>query len=352
MSHIAPQPLRSAAPLKCVVWDLDDTLWDGILAEDARVSLRDEAADTIRALDACGVLNSIASRNSAEDALRQLRAFELDAYFLAPQINWGSKVVSIQKIAETLSIRLDALAFVDDDPVERAEVGSVLPEVRTVAAGEEHKLLAGDLGPVGTVTEESRSRRQMYVADAQRKADEAIFAGSREAFLAELDLRFNIAPAEHGDLPRAAELTLRTNQLNATGRAYSIDELDWVRRSPDHDLLIAGLSDRYGSYGKIGLALVERTPSVWTIKMLLVSCRAISKGVGPILLAHVIGSARRARVRLRAEFIDSGRNRGLYILYRFAGFHEVWREGSMAVLEANPSVQLAVPDYVALEVLG
>jgi len=338
--------------VKCVVWDLDNTLWHGILLEDAQVTLRQDAAHAIRALDERGILHSIASRNDRETALAKLRELGLAEYFLYPEINWDSKSSSIQAIAKAFNFGIDTIAFVDDQPFERDEVRFALPEVRCIDAAEVGGLLdLPDLNP-RFITDDSRLRRQMYAADIQRKDVEDSHRGTPDAFLASLDLRFAIAPAGPDDLQRAEELTVRTNQLNATGYTYSYDELDRFRTSPDHALLIAGLEDRYGTYGKIGLALIERGATVWTLKLLLMSCRVMSRGVGTVLLNHIMRSARDAGVRLRAEFVATARNRAMYVAYKFAGFQEVERDGALTVLECDYAnlqpfpayIQVALPD--------
>ena len=108
----AAKPVR----IKCIVWDLDNTLWNGTLLEGDDVRLRDRVRETLLELDSRGILHSIASRNHAGTALARLREFGLEEYFLYPQINWGSKAASIGVIAESLNIGLDAICFIDDDP--------------------------------------------------------------------------------------------------------------------------------------------------------------------------------------------------------------------------------------------
>lgn len=118
----------------------------------------------------------------------------------------------------------------------------------------------------------------MYRADQVRAGVEREYSGPKEDFLATLDMRFTIARATGEDLRRAAELTVRTSQLNTTGYTYSYEELDAFRESPGHELLVARLADRYGPYGTIGLVLVERGRDAWRIKLLLMSCRVMSRG--------------------------------------------------------------------------
>ena len=117
-----------------------------------------------------------------------------------------------------------------------------------------------------------------------------------------------IFPAKEEDLQRAEELTVRTNQLNATGYTYSYNELNQFRLSDKYKLLMARLDDKYGRYGHIGLALVKCNPDVWTLKLLLMSCRVMSRGVGSIMLNHIMQLAKSHKVRLRAEFVPTGRN--------------------------------------------
>jgi FkbH-like protein len=332
--------------VKCVVWDLDNTLWSGVLLEDQRVTLREGAAHVLGTLDERGILHSIASRNDLDLAMAKLREFGLDEYFLYPQIHWGSKSASIQSIAQSLNFGIDAIAFVDDQPFERDEVQFAHPRVRCIDAADLTAIPGlPEMNP-RFISSDSRQRRRMYLADVQRKTVEESHQGSPEEFLASLGMTFVIAPAGQDDLERAEELTVRTNQLNATGYTYSYDQLAGFRSSPDHELLIASLEDRYGTYGKIGLAMVERGPDVWTLKLLLMSCRVMSRGVGTVLLNHILRKARDAGVRLRAEFVSTGKNRSMYVTYKFAGFREVEKDGARSILEADFANIQSFPPYI------
>src|SRR5580704_6140210 len=236
---------RKPKTVKCVIWDLDDTLWTGTLLEDKEVSLRHGVRAILEALDGRGILNSIVSRNDYASTMQMLQTLGIDEFFLYPQIGWGAKSDAVKTIGTALNIGLDTLLFVDDQPFEREEVTFALPEVRTFDALDIDRLLdRDDLNPK-TVTEESRYRRLRYRSDIARQAAEDAFTGPSEEFLASLDMKLTIHPAAEGDLRRAEELTVRTNQLNATGITYSYAELDEFRRSPGHWLLIADLADKY-----------------------------------------------------------------------------------------------------------
>lgn len=338
--------------IKCVVWDLDNTVWDGILLEDPEVKLRPHVVHILKTLDERGILHSIASRNDHGVAMAKLREFGIDEYFLYPQINWNSKAASIAQIAQDINIGLDAVAFVDDQPFEREEVAFSHDKVLCIDSALLEDLLDQPEFNPRFLTDDSKVRRQMYMADIARNREEADYVGPKEEFLATLEMIFTIAPCREEDLKRAEELTVRTNQLNTTGYTYSYEELDALRKSPRHKLLISSLEDRHGTYGKIGLTLIEMDEEAWTVKLLLMSCRVMSKGVGMIMIHHVLRMAKEAGVRLRAEFVSNDRNRQMLITYRFAGFKEVEKVGEVSLMENDFSAIQPPPPYVDLRVVA
>lgn len=338
--------LPKSKPVKLLIWDLDNTLWEGTLLEDTGVRLREGIRETLATLDQRGILHSIASKNDHETAMRKLRELGLDEYFLYPQVNWSSKAANVQAIVAAINIGMDAVAFIDDDPFEREEIRHSLAEVLVLEATALHGLTQREEFFPPFITEDSARRRQMYRADIERKKAEEEFVGPQEEFLASLQMKFSIAPAQEADLQRAEELTVRTHQLNTTGYTYSYDELNAFRNSPHHLLFTAGLEDKFGDYGKIGLVLVEKGAEVWTVKLLLMSCRVMSRGVGTILMNHILMLARDAGVRLQAEFRSNGKNRMMLITYKFGGFKEVEKAGDLIVFEHDLERIQPHPEWV------
>ena len=337
--------------IKCVVWDLDDCLWEGVLLEGDAVTPAAQCAKALEILDERGILQSVASRNDAEAATARLTELGLAEMFVYPQIGWNPKSGSIARIAKSLNIGIDAIAFVDDQEFERAEVAHAHPAVLCIDPADLPAALElPELNP-RFVTAESRKRRHLYRSQIAREDSERDFQGTNEQFLASLGMSFTIRPASRDDLQRAEELTVRTNQLNSTGRTYSYDELDALRSDPEHLVLVAELEDRFGSYGTIGLALVKTSGPAWHLKLLLMSCRTMSRGVGTILLNHIMACARDAGVRLRADFVETGRNRTMQVTYAFAGFVEIERDADRVVLESDLATVQTWPDYVRVSVL-
>ncbi|MBN3346607.1 hypothetical protein CF050_06870 [Clostridium botulinum] len=335
--------------IKCVVWDLDCTIWDGILLENNEVQMYEGIVCILENLDKRGILQSISSKNNYNLAMNKLRKFGIDKYFIYPQINWNPKSESIKTIAKHINISLDTIAFIDDQIFEREEVNFVLPEILCVDATNINKLLdMPEMNP-RFVLKDSRRRRELYQRDIERNTMEEKFQGTKEEFLASLNMFFTVSPVEEGDLMRAEELAVRTHQLNATGYTYSYEELYNFSKDDEHDLIIAELKDKYGSYGKIGLVLIEKNKDSWTLKLLLMSCRVMSRGVGSVLLNYVLMLAKAAGVKLYAEFLPTDRNRMMYITYKLLGFKEVSKENNLITLEHDLKEIPKIPYYIELK---
>ena len=332
--------------IKCVVWDLDNTVWDGILLESTSVPpLRPGIREVMMALDERGILQSVASKNEPALAAAALAAHGLDHYFLYPQIGWEAKSEGIRIIAERLNIGINTFAFVDDQPFERDEVQSVHADVRVYREDQTSLLPSLEEFTPLQLTADSRNRRVMYQQDAVRQQAEDDFKGPQESFLRSLELALTLKPAREEDLQRAEELTVRTNQLNTTGVTYSVDDLRALIASPAHQVIVAELKDKYGSYGAIGLVLLSLHDDAWCVDLFLMSCRVMSRGVGGVILTALRGHCQRRQVRLLAQFRHTDRNRIMFITYRFAGFRE---EGDMLVNDLDRVPPL--PDYVALTI--
>jgi methoxymalonate biosynthesis protein len=306
--------------VKCLVWDLDNTLWTGTLLEGDQLELRPGVLDVLRELDRRGVLHAVASRNDHDPAWAQLERLGVAEYFVAAEIGWGRKPESVRRIADTLQFALTTVAFVDDQPHERAEVSLRHPEVRVYAHDQVADLPNRPEFTPAVVTPEASARRAKYRAGVARDIARQEFTGPDEDFLRSLDIRMSIVRGTPADLDRLSELTLRTSQMNATGVHYSHDDLAALTTDPDHEVLAVSLADRFGSHGAIGVMLVGREPAAWHVKLLATSCRVVSFGAGAVLLRWLTDQAARAGVHLVADFKPTDRNRIMEITYRFAGF--------------------------------
>ncbi|WP_338683429.1 HAD-IIIC family phosphatase [Streptomyces acidiscabies] len=327
--------------VKCVVWDLDGTLWDEVAVEtptDELPTPRPEMLAAIDALTAHGVLSSIASRSAPTvlDRLAQ-KLPEVHARFLSPQVSWQDKSVALRRISEELGIATDSLLLVDDSPYERAEVEALLPGVTTLAPEELPLLLAELEGK--EVTPESRSRVDRYRTEAVRRAEGDRFEGTREEFLAWCDMRLTIGPAAPDDIPRALELAARTHRLNSSG--LSPQQLGELVAAPRNTLHTARMSDRFGDYGIIGAALVDHSvPDTWSVPLLALSCRVAGRGAAAAFLIRLMEKARGNGVHnFSVTLRPTDANLEMRILLRQAGLRRT--ENGEQPLAANSAGQAA-----------
>lgn len=306
--------------IKCVVWDLDGTLWDEIAVEAPTDELpvpRPRMLAAIDALAARGVLSSLASR-SAPAVLDRLSAVpELRERFLAPQVSWQDKSESLRRIAKDLGIAVEALVLVDDSPYERAEVEALLPGVRTFAPEDVPALLAAFEGR--EVTPESRERVRRYRTEETRRAEGERFQGTREEFLRWCEMRLTVGAAGPDEVPRALELAARTHRLNSSG--LSPERLSGLVSEEGHGLYTARMADRFGEYGIIGAALVDRAaPGVWSVPLLALSCRVAGRGAAAAFLFWLMERAREAGAReFRVTLRPTDANLEMRLLLRQAG---------------------------------
>ncbi len=332
--------------IKLVIWDLDNTIWQGVISEDKQVELRSGIVSTIKELDRRGILQSVVSKNNYEQAMYQLKSFQLDEYFIYPMINWNSKSENIQVIVKNINIAMDTVAFIDDQPFERDEVNFSLPDVTCIAVEEIHGLLErDDMNPI-YITDDSRNRRSLYQNDIVRKHVEESFIGTQEEFLNSLKMIMTIAYAKEEDLKRAEELTVRTHQLNSTGYTYSYEELKSFLSDESYKLLIVDLNDKYGYYGKVGLVLINIKEKVWTLKLLLTSCRVMSRGIGKAVLGLIVNMALDHQVKLHAEYVPTDKNRIMGITYSLMGFHTYIEDNKKQTLEYQGGKRIPLPLYL------
>jgi FkbH-like protein len=301
-------PAEKTKTIKCVVWDLDNTLWQGILVEDGVGKLRLKAGITeiIETLDARGILHSIASKNNFDEAMQVLKQFGLDDYFLCPHISWQPKSESLRAIARQLNIGLDSLLFIDDSQFELEQVQAVCPELRTLNALDYRDL--PDMKECQVpVTVESRNRRKMYRVEAARQDAAEGFGNDYMAFLRDCQIRLTIGPMTGENIDRVHELTQRTNQMNFSGNRYDRNVLRTILQTPHLDTYVLSCEDRFGSYGIVGFSVVDsREPRMTD---LMFSCRIQSKRVEHAFLAYLIKTyISRTSRDFRASYRKTPRN--------------------------------------------
>ncbi len=268
--------------VKCVVWDLDNTLWDGILIETdepIKLKLREGVLDVMSKLDERGIIQSIASKNDFEPAIRELERLGISDYFLYPQISWGMKSTALEEIAKCLNIGIDSLALVDDSNFERAEVNSRFPQVRTYSETDIPNLPERAEFDV-PVTDESRNRRLMYKAEQKRSSVLSQNGADILGFLKESGISICIfTPTGEDEILRCFELASRTNQLNMTGHRYTQNEFKALLSSDKSKTFAFSCKDKYGEYGIVGFGMYDVNGEILEFSEFAMSCRVAGKFV-------------------------------------------------------------------------
>lgn len=284
----AEQP---AAKVKCVVWDLDNTLWDGTLIETddpKTLPLKTGVRELMEALDQRGIIQSVASKNDHAAAMAVLEHLGLADYFLYPQIHWNPKSGSVEQIAKSLNIGIDALALIDDTAFERRQVASVWPQVRTYDAPEICELLTKPEFDV-PVTEESRNRRAMYRSEEKRNTLMQAEQTDIADFIRKCNLKLRIfTPATEDEKLRCYELVVRTNQLNMSGVKYTPEEFETVLTQPNHQNFAFSCADDFGAYGIVGFGQYRVEGKTLVFTEFAMSCRVAGKFVESALFAHLL----------------------------------------------------------------
>lgn len=306
---------------KVIVVDCDNTLWEGVCGEDGPwgITISDAKRSLQKLLKErkdAGMLLCLCSKNHEEDVDKvfthhsEMVLRKKD--FVSNRINWESKSKNLRSLASELNVGLDSFVFIDDNPVECAEIEANCAEVLTICLSptdcteEDYLKRVWDLD-ILQITEEDRSRSDYY-ADQVLRDRSLRDASELSSFIENLNLEIDVLPLESSDFERGSQLSYRTNQFNFSGRRYRTNEIADIDKDPQKLLLVVEASDRFGNYGKVGL-MVCSLGSDLLVESFMLSCRALGKGIehrivkqlGKIAIEHGCGG-------IVFEIVESGRN--------------------------------------------
>jgi len=327
---------------KLLLLDLDGTLWGGVVGDDGWEALRVGGHDPVgeayrdfqaalRALTRRGVLLGIVSKNDEAVALNALRSHPEMVLrpedFAGWRINWQDKARNIVELLQDLNLGLDAVVFIDDNPVERDRVSAALPEVLVPQWPSNpayycRALAALDCFDAPTVSAEDRARTAMYVADRERKRLRQDALGL-EDWLQSLQLTLEVERLGPTNLPRAAQLLNKTNQLNLSTRRLSAAEFQAWAEQANHLALVFKVSDKFGDYGLVGIGTLALEPELKSAHIVdfVLSCRVMGRKVEEAIVAVLAAGAHAMGAnRLFANYLPTAKNAPcLEILEQLAG---------------------------------
>ena len=324
---------------KCIVLDLDNTLWGGIIGEDGIEGIKlgntapgieyVEFQRSLLSLYNRGIILAVCSKNNPDDAFKVFREHPSqvlkEEHFAAMRINWQNKAANIEELAKEINIGLDSMVFLDDNPMERAQVSQIHPEVLVVDMPKNPRLYREmieslNVFDVLSLTSEDMARGEMYVGKRKRTELEQS-ATSIEDFLRTLDLKVRVSEVSDFDTPRVVQLIGKTNQFNLTTRRYSDAEVSDFRKSADAAVYSMAVHDKFGDEGVVGVAIVKKKDGDWWIDSFLMSCRVIGRSVETAFLAKIVADAKKANaVRIIGEYLPTKKNPPAADLYERHGF--------------------------------
>lgn len=350
---------------KCLILDLDNTVWGGIIGDDGLEGIKIAEGDATGeahlavqrmalALRRRGIVLAVSSKNTDEIARRPFREHPemllKEEHLAVFQANWQDKATNIKVIAETLSLGLDAMVFLDDNPVERDLVRQMLPQVAVPELPDDPAWYARTLAAAGyfdsvAFSEEDRQRAEMYQSNARRVALQQE-AGNLDAYLESLDMEISFAPFDRTGRARISQLINKSNQFNLTTRRYTEADVAAAETDPAVFTLQVRLRDNFGDNGMISVVICREAASeTWEIDTWLMSCRVLGRKVETMVLREILLQAREAGIkRILGVYRPTDRNAMVHDHYRKLGFSLVSEEEGATVwaLSADTDVP-AVP---------
>lgn len=276
-------------PIKLLIIDLDNTLWDGVLIENVEQprKLKKGVEEVLRTLDSRGILLSISSKNNLNDAQKSLESLGIWELFLHPQINWEPKSGNISLIVNNINIGMDTVAFIDDSIFEREQVAQSHKDIRVYSDDKFRDLLSlEEFNPI--VTSDSQNRRKYYQDENARKEDVSNNKLNYDDFLKSCKMIVTLSNVVEDNKERVYELIQRTNQLNFSGKKYSAEEVKNLLMQESSIPLVVSCEDKYGKYGVVGFALLTIENKQIIIQDMMLSCRILGKKVEQAILFYTL----------------------------------------------------------------
>jgi FkbH-like protein len=341
---------------RCLVLDLDNTLWGGVIGDDGLDGIKLGQGDSIGeaylsvqqlALDlrARGVVLAVCSKNEDEIARSAFQRHPdmllKESHIAVFQANWKDKATNLKAIASELSLGLESLVFLDDNPVERLLVRQMLPEVAVPELPDDPSLYARTLAAAGyfeAVTfSEDDLRRADYYQDNARRVSLQKQAGDLDAYLASLDMEITFQPFDETGRPRISQLINKSNQFNVTTKRYTEAQVEAVQNDPVFFTLQVRLSDTFGDNGMISVVICRRAAAdSWEIDTWLMSCRVLGRRVEEMVLREILTHAKTEGVqKLVGTYIPTDRNKLVEELYPKLGFQLVGKQGIASHFELD-----------------
>ncbi|MGM9821683.1 MAG: HAD-IIIC family phosphatase [Muribaculaceae bacterium] len=355
---------------KCLVLDLDNTLWGGVLGEDGVEGIKiggdypgnafQYFQEGIVELGRRGVILAVCSKNNEADVMEAWKKNPFmkltDRHFAAYRINWVNKADNIRAIAKELNLGLDSIVFVDDNPTERELIRQQLPMV-TVPEFPKHpyglmellQKLVDKYFRAYELTAEDLAKTEQYKANARRSAAQHQFTDMNE-FIRSLEIEINIIPADGFNIPRIAQMTQKTNQFNLTTRRYTDADIeDFVKRG--YLVYCISVRDKFGDNGITGAIILNKEGKTAEVDTLLLSCRILGKGIETAFVKTVLNMLSDKGIStVSAKYIPTAKNSQVSDFYDRIGFIVTYESDGVKSYTFQLSEPLKIDDYYKINI--
>ena len=350
---------------KCLVLDLDNTLWGGVLGEDGLEGIRLGPTTQgrpfldfqryILSLHQRGVILAVNSSNNFSEAREVFRKHPFmvlkEEHFSCLKINWENKAANMKAIAEELGVGTDSMVFIDDDKLNREIVRKSMPEVSVVDLPDDPAFFLQAVSEIGDfntlqLTGEDRKKGRMYTEQKMRKEFSDSVSDITD-YLEGLNMVVTIERAQDSNIPRIAQLTQKTNQFNMTTRRYQEADIRGFATDGSFLVLAVDVKDKFGDNGITGVVIVKKESGSWKLDTFLLSCRVIGRRVEQAMLGYVLKKLKEAKIKtLTAEFIHTAKNIPAINFYKENGFKFIKDEGNKQLWHYDFKEGYSYPEFI------
>lgn len=346
---------------KCIVLDLDNTLWGGIIGEDGFDGIKlgnspsgiafVEFQKYLLSLNKRGIILAINSKNNKLDAMKVIKEHPnmilKEENFATFQINWNDKVTNMKEIARELNIGLDSIVFFDDDKINREIMKKAIPEVYTVDLPDEASNYVSALQKINDfnvlkITDEDQKRAKTY--SEQRKRNEFAKTRNLEEFLKDLEIQIDIKPADSFTIPRISQLTLKTNQFNLTTKRYQESEIKQFVNDEKFIVNSVNVKDKFGDNGITSVFIIKKNFNEWILDTFLLSCRVMGRDVEKAIMSFILSEAKKHDISVvKGQFIQTEKNHPSSSFFLDCGFT---KEGNFWIFNLEDKIK--TPKYISI----
>ena len=298
--------------VKCIVFDLDNTIWDGTLDANDDVKINENIKEYIIKAFEKGIVLAISSKNDYEQAYKKILELGIEQYFYEFYISWDDKYKAIEKLAKKLNISVKHILFVDDSDIELSEALYYMPSLQILNVKDIH-LLNKYVNNTATLTDEAKNRNKIYKILEQRKNVENKM--SKEEFLKYCDIKITIDIAKEENFYRINELLARTNQMNLNNRILTVDELKKISTNTEYTIFLVKMIDIFADYGIVGTAIIKEEEDKIKIEYLAISCKVEGRNIGKNVIEYIKEVAKEKKKNIVAEYIYNLKNEKLKALF-------------------------------------